>query len=143
MAESKRQSDTPWTDADRDWLASELPELASPGGGLSFDRRDVAALALDALAAAGRLTRPGVWELPAEPPEHVREVWDRDGHRYRLDRETWTWKKWLTGHRMWVATELDWVDLLLTRAPLSATPPEGGDRDDREPPYHFGEMERR
>lgn len=81
---------------------------------------------LDALAAAGRLTRPGVWELPAEPDPEVTRLWDRDGVCWhRTAPRTWSrsdepldpwWLRW------------NWRRLIDKRGPLSASAPEGGGR---------------
>lgn len=64
---------------------------------------------------------PRRYELPAEPPAEVTELWDRDGQQWdRTGPRTWRrtsesddpwWRRWT------------WLRLLDKRGPLSTTPP--------------------
>lgn len=78
---------------------------------------------LDALTAAGRLTRPDMWQIPPQPD--AGKVWDRDGTFWRRD-EAGTDRWWSELHGRWVI----WLNLLNLFGPLSATPPERGEQDD-------------
>lgn len=68
-------------------------------------------------------TAPPVYQLPAEPPPHITELWDRDGCRWEWsDGEDGSDSGWVpdTGDGVW-----EWPELLVEHGPLSTTPPAG------------------
>lgn len=60
---------------------------------------------------------PTTWQLPPEPPGHIRQLWDRDDTPWRREVGTDRWSDDGGGRYR------SWGVLLVERGPLSATPP--------------------
>jgi hypothetical protein len=114
---------------DLDRTSPHIPtfrEYVAAGSRTADRYRERARAVLDALRAAGRLTTPGVWQLSPDPGADITEAWDREGYRWvRVADRMWC-RAGSEGEPWWSRTY--WPRLVVLHGPLSATPPEGGDR---------------
>lgn len=128
--------DRPYTDTDVETVARAIHDHACPGDpeagcnwhedGPECDLTEFDGFARAALAAAGRLTRPGVWEMPSEPGPEVVKVWDDEGGYCRLDDGGWVPDDTIPDEVHITEAAMSWRELLFEASgSLSATPPTG------------------